>query len=80
MNTRPHDPFSPHVAPPPPPVFVSAEQSAAERRDAALKELAIEAHAATPAKKPTGRPKAVRRVKPTKAQMQAAVADLKKPR
>lgn len=77
MNTRPHDPFSPHVVPPPVPVFVSPEQSAAARKDAALKELAIEAHAA---KKPTGRPKAVRRAKPTKAQMQAAVADLKKPR
>lgn len=79
MNTRPHDPFSPHVVPLP--VFVAPDQSAA-RRDAALKQLAIEQHAAAPAAKPKppGRPKGSRRAKPTKAQVDDAVAKLEKPR
>jgi hypothetical protein len=80
-NVRAHDPFSPHI---PPVVFQVpvAGPTEQERRDAALKELAIAEHAAVPAKpadrKPAARkaPARKKRARPTKADVAAALAKL----
>lgn len=85
-HVRPHDPFSPHV---PLPQFQAPQPqlTEAQRRETALKELAIAEHASGNVRQrpaTSGRTRkrktATRKRRPTKAEVDAAVQALEPPK